>query len=281
MYRMLTSLYDGEKAEGKSPLEALKSARDALGETWGKALTELPPTGIKFSVVAESMPRTAAKSDDPDTFDRLASVLVDRDVLTPERVAELKTPTLQNVSQGDGSNESVLKSLEQAYDLPQGYVAEGEPKKLGDGRTVYMYTRPERHQVPGLKSLGDDIEVELRSGVVATFDANGQLVSSYNTPVGDEDRTDAEVFAADLWPKTASKRTPSWPPPTTKTARSFWDGFCTTEKASSFWKDFLFTTRFSLAPEGRNCLARRINLKSSSKDQAFRRLFENSSSYGT
>lgn len=208
MYRMLTSLYDGEKAEGKSPLEALKSARDALGETWGKALTELPPTGIKFSVVAESMLRTAAKSDDPDTFDRLASVLVDRDVLTPERVAELKTPTLQNVSQGDGSNESVLKSLEQAYDLPQGYVAEGEPKKLGDGRTVYMYTRPERHQVPGLKSLGDDIEVELRSGVVATFDANGQLVSSYNTPVGDEDRTDAEVFAADLLAKDRIKENP-------------------------------------------------------------------------
>ena len=71
-----------------------------------------------------------------------------------------------------------------------------------------MYTRPERHQVPGLKSLGDDIEVELRSGVVATFDANGQLVSSYNTPVGDEDRTDAEVFAADLLAKDRIKENP-------------------------------------------------------------------------
>jgi hypothetical protein len=203
-YRMLTALYDGAQADGQSPKEALKSARDILGANWGKALQELPPSGIKFSVVAESMLRTAAREADKTTFDRLGAVLVDRDVLSPEKVAELRGATAPSIDKGDGSASAVLSNLDSHFGLGEGYQAEGEPVKLADGRTVYQFSKPERHTLSSVASFHgghDDIQVELHSGVSATFDAQGKLVSAYHTPVSDEDRLNAEIYSADLLSK--------------------------------------------------------------------------------
>ncbi len=199
-YRMLTALYDGEKASGKSELEALKTARDTLGSNWGKALHELPPSGIKFSVVAESMLRVAARDEDKTTFDRLGSVLVDRDILSAEQVAQLRGGKSEDVRLGDGSAESVLASLDAHYGLGEGYQVEGEPVKLADGRTVYQFTKPERVST-GIFHEGADIQVELHSGVSATFDASGKLASSFHTPVGQEESDNAALFSADLMAK--------------------------------------------------------------------------------
>ncbi len=199
-YRMLTALYDGEKAGGKSELEALKAARDTIGNNWGKALHELPPSGIKFSVVAESMLRVAARDEDKTTFDRLGSVLVDRDVLTSDKVAELRSGKAAEVELGDGSNSSVLNSLEAHYGLGEGYLPEGDPVRLADGRTVYQFARSERVDT-GLSHEGSHIEVELHSGVSATFDASGKLVSSFHTPVGETETEEAKLFSADLMAK--------------------------------------------------------------------------------
>lgn len=199
-YRMLTALYDGEKADGKSELEALKAARDTLGENWGKALHELPPSGIKFSVVAESMLRVAARDEDKTTFDRLASVLVDRDVLTQEKVDSLRPKSQEGsaeISLGDGTPQSVLASLTKQYGLPEGYRAEAEAVKLADGRTVYQFTRPERVST-GLTHEGADVQVELYSGLSATFDAAGRMLSSFHTPVRAEEVENAALFSADL-----------------------------------------------------------------------------------
>lgn len=199
-YRMLTALYDGEKADGKSELEALKAARDTLGENWGKALHELPPSGIKFSVVAESMLRVAARDQDKTTFDRLASVLVDRDVLTQEKVDSLRPKSQEGsaeISLGDGTPQSVLASLTEQYGLPEGYRAEAEAVKLADGRTVYQFTRPERVST-GLTHEGADVQVELYSGLSATFDAAGRMLSSFHTPVRAEEVENAALFSADL-----------------------------------------------------------------------------------
>lgn len=197
-YRMLTALYDGEKNGGAQPVDALKTATDKLGNVWGKALNELPPTGIKFKVVSEAMLKTAAQSGDLATFDRLAAVMVDRDLLDEQTVDKLRTNSGPNIVMGDGKPETVLKSLSKELDLPEGYAIEGEPTKLEDGRTVYLYTRPERHQPIGLNHEGDQIEVELRSGLAATFDADGKLVSHYHTPVGEEERADADLLVQDL-----------------------------------------------------------------------------------
>lgn len=206
-YRMLTALYDGAKADGKSDLEALKSARDTLGNNWGKSLQELPPSGIKFSVVAEAMLRTAAREADKKNFDRMGAVLVDRDILTADKVAELRNGKTEEISKGDGSAEAVLKNLDAHFDLGAGYKPEGEPIKLADGRTVYQFSKTERHSVGGdavsLFHVGghgpvDDVQVELHSGVSATFDAEGKLVSSFYTPVGAEERRDADLYSKDL-----------------------------------------------------------------------------------
>lgn len=179
-------------------MDALKTARDKLGNVWGQALNELPPTGIKFKVVSEAMLKTAAKSGDLATFDRLAAVMVDRDLLDEQTVDKLRTNSGPNITIGDGKPETVLKSLSEELNLPPGFASEGEPTKLDDGRTVYLYTKPERHQPIGLNHEGDQIEVELRSGLAATFDAEGKLISHYHTPVGDEERADADLMVNDL-----------------------------------------------------------------------------------
>lgn len=197
-YRMLTSLYEGEKSEGKEPAQALKSACDTLGHTWGKALLELPPTGIKFSVVAKSMLRQANRGEDKKTFNRLADVILDRDLLNQGEIDKLRNETLPEVDAADGSPGSVLKGMTEALQLPQGFVSEGEPRTLKNGNTVYLFTRPERHALPGLAHQGDSLEVELRSGLSATFDESGRLVNYFHTPVGDQEREEAEIFSADL-----------------------------------------------------------------------------------
>ncbi len=197
-YRMLTALYDGEKNGGAQPVDALKTATDKLGNVWGQALNELPPTGIKFKVVSEAMLKKAAQSGDLATFDRLAAVMVDRDLLDEQTVDKLRTSSGPNIVMGDGKPETVLKSLSDELDLPGGYAIEGEPTKLEDGRTVYLYTKPERHQPIGLNHEGDQLEVELRSGLAATFDSDGNLVSHYHTPVGEEERADADLLVQDL-----------------------------------------------------------------------------------
>ena len=200
-YRMLDSLYKGEKTAGVESAEALKSARDKLGSVWGRSLHELPPTGIKFGIVAESMLKIAARDGDLVTFDRLASVMVDRDLLAQDDVAKLRTASVPTVQMGDGQPETVLSALQKALDLPQGFVSEGEPQRLDDGRVVYLFTKPEPHQLTGLSHQGDRIEVELRSGVSATFDEAGKLINYYHRPVGDEVRLDADVFVSDLMAK--------------------------------------------------------------------------------
>jgi hypothetical protein len=197
-YRMLTALYDGAKEEGKSSVDALKQARDVLGNIWGKSLHELPPSGIKFSVVAESMLRTAARQDDQASFDRIAAVLVDRDILTAAKVDEIRNGKLPEVSLGDGSPETVLEQLGQHFPLAPGLKAEGAPQKLEDGRTVYLFSKTETHQLPGLQHQGDQLAVELTSGLSATFDAQGRLVSAYSRPVGEEEQADAELYSGDL-----------------------------------------------------------------------------------
>lgn len=197
-YRMLTSLYDGARSEGKAPLEALKEARDVLGDVWGKSLHELPPSGIKFGVVAESMLRTAGRDADKSSFDRLAAVLVDRDILTAEKVAEIRDGRLPEVRQGTGAPEAVLASLSEHFNLSSDLKPEGSPLTLDDGRTVYLYSNTEQHVLPGLLHEGQDVAVDLHSSLAATFDAEGRLLSVYSRPVGDEERADAEVFSSDL-----------------------------------------------------------------------------------
>lgn len=200
-YRMLTALYDGAKSDGAEPMEALKSARDQLGHIWGKSLTELPPTGIKFGIVSEAMLKTTARSGDLVTFDRLAAVMMDRDLLDEGQVAKLRgAASAPNVSLGDGKPESVLRSMSSELGLPEGFASEGEPSKLKDGRTVYLFTKPERHEL-GLRHEGDAVEVELREGLSATFDESGKLVNYFHTPIGAEEREDAELFAKDLLSK--------------------------------------------------------------------------------
>lgn len=200
-YRMLTSVFEGEKQEGTDQVEALKNARDTLGHVWGKALHELPPTGIKFGVVSEAMLKVAAREGDEKTFDRLASVMVDRDLLSADKVAELRTSSVPNVSIGDGKTDSVLESMSETLGLPDGFASEGEPKKLSDGRTVYLFTKPERIELAGLSHEGDRIEVELHAGLSATFDESGKLVNYFHTPVGDQEKVEAEMFASDLMAK--------------------------------------------------------------------------------
>ena len=197
-YRMLTALYDGKREDGADPKEALVSARDTLGHTWGKALTELPPTGTKFATVSQAMLQQASRSGDLVTFDRLAGVIVDRNLLDQNQVDGLRTATVPDVKVGDGKPETVLAQMTKALDLPEGYTSEGEAQTLKDGRTIYQFTKGERHQLPGLNHLGDKLEMDLHSGLSATFDESGQLVSFFHTPIGDSEREDAEIFAKGL-----------------------------------------------------------------------------------
>ena len=124
--------------------------------------------------------------------------MVDRDLLDEQTVARLRTHSSPDISIGDGKPETVLKSMTEELELPPGFASEGDPTKLDDGRTVYMFTRPERFQPIGLSHQGDQLEVELRSGLSATFDESGQLQSYFYTPVGDEERQDAEMLLNDL-----------------------------------------------------------------------------------
>lgn len=196
MYRMLTSLYDGARADGKEPLDALKTARDELGFTWGKALQELPPSGIKYSVVAESMLRVASRDKDKAVFDRLGSVLVDRDILSADRVAELRNTKPANVALGDGNEGTVLSNLDHLYQLGDGFTADGQPEKLPDGRTVYQFSKPVTVQVGEFG--GVPIKSDLYAGVSATFDSSGQIVSSFYRPVDEETIADAKLFTSNL-----------------------------------------------------------------------------------
>lgn len=195
-YNMLTALYEREQSSGKTNLEALTSARDTLGHTFGKSLDELPPTGIRYRHVAESMLTQTLRNNRPDDFITLARVLLERDVLTQEQVDAIRNRQLPKLEKG--SNESVLLQVEKTLGLEAGYAAEGEPQVLPDGRTIYLFTRPERHALPGLQHDGDGVELELRSGVMVAFDQDGGLLNLVHTPVDDQTRREAEVMVADL-----------------------------------------------------------------------------------
>ena len=91
----------------------------------------------------------------------------------------------------------MLASLGEQYGLPEGYRVEGEAVKLSDGRTVYQFSRPERVST-GLSHEGADVQVELYSGLSATFDPSGRMLSSFHTPVGAEEVENAALFSADL-----------------------------------------------------------------------------------
>ncbi len=195
-YHMLTALYEKEQKSGKSNLEALTTARDLLGNTFGKALDELPPTGIRYRHVAESMLTQALRDNRPDDFIAMARVLLERNVLTQEQVDSIRNRQLPKIEQGD--NDSVLGQVEKSLGLPPGFVAEGEPQRLLDGRTIYLYTRPERHTMPGMQHEGDQVELELRSGVMVAFDKDGELLNLVHTPVTDKSRQEAELMVADL-----------------------------------------------------------------------------------
>lgn len=199
-YRMLTSLYDGARAEGQDDLSALKQARDQLGQTWGQALHELPPSGIKFSVVGEAMLKVAARQEQKSVFDQLGAVLVDRAILTPERVAELRESRVEALTWGDGSAQGVLDGLSRHWGLSpdQEYREVAPPERLADGRTVYQFGRSEQHTWTASEGSGERLQVELDSGLSATFDAQGRLLSAFHTPVGPVERAEAELYSADL-----------------------------------------------------------------------------------
>ncbi len=208
-YRMLTSLFNGAKSDGADAVTALKTAREKLGHTFGQALHELPPTGIKFGVVSEAMLKVAARNGDLVTFDRLSSVMVDRNLLDEGTVNKLRTSgSMPEVDLADGKPETVLKSMEKVLDLPNGFASEGEPTKLEDGRVVYLFTKPERHQLPGVRHEGDVVEVELREGLSVTFDDSGKMINYFHTPVGQAEKEDAELFCADLMRRDRVKEEP-------------------------------------------------------------------------
>lgn len=188
-YQMLTALYDRERTEGAEPLEALKSARDTLGNVFAKALDELPPTGIRYRLVAEQMLNQALRQGNAPAFYTLGQVLVDRDVLTQEQVdAVRERAELPDVRLGDPA---MLERL----GLSPGMVPEGPPQQVGDGRTIMLFTEARRHPLPELSLKGDQLEVELRDGVMLAFDAEGKLI---NLVRGGDTEEEAEVLVRDL-----------------------------------------------------------------------------------
>lgn len=195
-YNMLGALYEARVKKGDEPLEALTAARDQLGNLWGKGLDELPPTGIRFRLVGESMLTQAMRGGDLDVFSAVASVLVDRRILTQAEVDAIRSRTQPELKLAEP--EQVLAAAKAHFPLPDGMQLEAEPLKTDDGRTIMLFTAPERHAIPSMNLEGDQVEVELRSGLMLAFDAEGKLINSSFTPVDAEAVADARTFITDL-----------------------------------------------------------------------------------
>lgn len=196
-YAALTALYESVRTQGKPPLESLEIARDTLGTVFGRALDELPPTGIRYQLVAESMLIQAWRGEDKATFKTLSQVFIDRDMLTLEDVEELKSRAQQPpLSLGDP--EAVLAEAQTMLGLPDGFELETPPQRLSDGRTILLYTAPERHPLEGFSIEGEALDMELRSGLMLAFDSQGNLVNSVYTPVDSQSVEDARQMFTDL-----------------------------------------------------------------------------------
>lgn len=195
-YNILEGLYDANRAKGAEPLEALTSARDTLGHAWGKALDEMPATGVRYRHAAEAMLMQTLRNNQTDDFLTMGRVLVERNVLSQEQLDSLRDRKLPDIKMG--TPEQVLAQASKALDLPDGFTSEGPATMTRDGRTVMLFTAPERHTLPQLECEGDRLEVELHHGLMVAFDADGKLLNLQHTPVDDTRRQEAETFVADL-----------------------------------------------------------------------------------
>jgi len=172
-YSMLGALYNQAAQTAPSQLDALKTARDALGTIWGRSLDHLPASNLKFRDAARAMIREADALENGKYLGALAGVMLDRNLLTPREVDEAQAPPAREVPAG--------------YD----WVAD-KPLPGADGRTVLTYRAPQAVEVDGLGVF------EVSSGLTQVFDRGGQLVSQTFTPVTSEDIEEARLEAREL-----------------------------------------------------------------------------------
>lgn len=172
-YSMLGAFYDQAAPSAPSQLDALKTARDALGTIWGRSLDHLPASNMKFRDAARAMMREADKLENGKYLGALAAVMLDRNLLTPREIEEASAPP--------------------SREIPAGYnwVAD-KPLPGADGRTVLCYRAPQDVEVEGLGVM------QLHAGLTQVYDKGGELVSQTFTPVTAADIEEARADAPGL-----------------------------------------------------------------------------------
>ncbi|MEW6277893.1 MAG: hypothetical protein AB1758_04660 [Candidatus Eremiobacterota bacterium] len=199
-YALVGALYHQCAPEAATPRAALIQAREALGPIWGRSLDHLPASNLKFRDAALAMLREAARFQEGKYFDTMATVLVDRNLLSREEADQARQPVPDVRLAGPvGSQfeaQQALESLREQLGLPGLAWQADRPLAGADGRQVLLFRAPERVEVE-LAGHGP-VELELSSSLQLTFDRDGRLVSQSFRPVAEEDRQDARGFARKL-----------------------------------------------------------------------------------
>lgn len=187
-YSMLGSLYNQCASSTDSQLDALRQARDVLGNIWGKSLDHLPAANLKFRHVASAVLREANQYEGGKYFDSLAAVMLDRNLLTQQQIDDLHKPVrsfaLAQFPQTRGGAKDMLDSLglnDREWKADQALPG-------ADGRRVYTFRAPERVDLD-LGARGAAF-MQAEAGLTLVFDAHGKLVSETATPLSADDKAD-------------------------------------------------------------------------------------------
>ncbi|MHB2016212.1 MAG: gluzincin family metallopeptidase [Candidatus Xenobia bacterium] len=202
-YQMLAALFNDARPKAASDLDALKAARDTLGPIWGHAVDLFPSDQLTYNQVGKAVLRSA-NLQGGQHFDTLAKVLVDRNILTPQEVNQIKNeqgpmpkvklphgiPTL------DGANQLLAANLDELRLPPEGAKLQAT-RVMQDrsGRTVLLYSLPRRVDVQ--LTLTPNAQIDLHDGLMLAFNPDGRLVAREYTPVSNRTIQDAQLALQD------------------------------------------------------------------------------------
>ncbi|MBT9586296.1 hypothetical protein IV102_23340, partial [bacterium] len=199
-YSMLGALYDQAALATNTPLDALKTARDALGKLWGRSLDQLPAANLKFRQPALAIMREANRLEQGRYFDSLAQVMLDRNLLTQEQIDQARQgPSGLRLSSQVANAEQAQHALETL--APQlgldGKTWQADAPLAGsNGRQVLTFREPRSVDLD-LGALGP-ARMQLDSGLTLVFDEHRQLLDLAYTPVTRQDVQAARVQAREI-----------------------------------------------------------------------------------
>jgi len=199
-YSMLGALYDQAAQAAETPLDALKTARDALGTLWGRSLDQLPAANLKFRQPALAIMREANRLEQGRYFDSLAKVMLDRNLLTQEQIDQAhQGPSDLRLSTPVATAEQAQQALAA---LAPGLGLEGQewqadaPLAGSQGRQVLTFRSPQSVDLD-LGALGP-ARMQLDSGLTLVFDQQGLLLDQTYTPITRQDQQEARAQAREI-----------------------------------------------------------------------------------